>query len=90
MPARPRHTRFLFANTEGKEVTVVAKIDRDLYGISGEGWRTRVFSGFGRNGYSALENGPIGTEKIILLTLPVPLRKVVMVEFYSPSPPNLQ
>jgi hypothetical protein len=76
---------FLFANTEGKEVTIGAKIDRDLYGMTGIGWRVRVLSRFGRNGYSTLEKDPVGSEKVVSLKLPIPPREVVMVEFYRSS-----
>jgi hypothetical protein len=76
---------FFFANSGGKETTVKARIDRGLCGMAGVGWRARVLTRFGREGYSTLEKGPVGSENNIPLMLTIAPRKVAMVEFYRSS-----
>lgn len=77
---------FLFANTGGKEAKVETRINRDLYGMAGAEWRARVFTKFGRKGYSSQERGPVGSDKTIPLTLTLAPREVTMVEFYRSLP----
>jgi hypothetical protein len=77
---------FIFANTTAREVTIKARIDKTFYGLAGTGWKARLCSKFGRTGYTSLEQGPVGPDKIIPLALTIAPRKVVLVEFYkSPS-----
>ncbi|HET6486264.1 MAG TPA: hypothetical protein VFH83_07575, partial [Spirochaetia bacterium] len=74
---------FLFANTEGKEVTVQATVDRKRYGITGDGWKMRILSGFdkGRTATSR-ETGPLGADPTVALSLPLASRDLLMVEFH--------